>query len=283
MEMDPIALIQARGGSRRLKRKNVLPFAGKPLLEWTILQARCAKCFRDKDIYLSTDDDEIAEVGHRNNINVIRRPDWPDADLVSGGSVWKHMIGEIWKKRKATHAIGMLPTTPCRLPDDIDNLLKRYLEIKPLYPNCHEVISITPVREFLLFKHLQGPECMYQIFDNQWGYMIPGPATHLYELDWYYDFVEIEPGKRNHDITEISPKDDGRLLYYNPTKWFQQWDIDDRDTFDLNELIFEKFILRGEDETIYRRYKNGDMAQVSKGKAARLQESLPGEKKGRGN
>ena len=109
MKMNLIGLTIARGGSRRLKRKNVLPFAGKPLVEWTIIQLRCAKCLSDKDIYLSTDDDEIAEIGERNNVNIIWRPDWPDADYLSAGAVFYHAMGEIWKKRKATHMLSLLP------------------------------------------------------------------------------------------------------------------------------------------------------------------------------
>ena len=61
--MNIIAVIIARGGSQRVPRKNTKSFCGKSLVEWSIIQARCTRCLTDADIYLSTDDDEIAEIG----------------------------------------------------------------------------------------------------------------------------------------------------------------------------------------------------------------------------
>lgn len=55
-----IAIIPARGGSKRIPRKNVKPFLGKPMLAWSIAAAQAAGCF--SRIIVSTDDAEIAEV-----------------------------------------------------------------------------------------------------------------------------------------------------------------------------------------------------------------------------
>ena len=55
-----IAIIPARGGSKRLPRKNVKMFRGKPLIAWTIQVCKESNCF-DK-IIVSTDDAEIIEV-----------------------------------------------------------------------------------------------------------------------------------------------------------------------------------------------------------------------------
>ena len=61
--MKTIATICARGGSKGLPRKNVLPFAGKPLIAHTIEQA--LGCPMIEGVFVSTDDDEIAEVARR--------------------------------------------------------------------------------------------------------------------------------------------------------------------------------------------------------------------------
>lgn len=55
-----LAVIPARGGSKRIPRKNIRPFAGKPMIAWSIDAARASGCF-DR-ILVSTDDDVIAEV-----------------------------------------------------------------------------------------------------------------------------------------------------------------------------------------------------------------------------
>lgn len=53
-----IAIIPARGGSKRIPRKNIRPFCGKPMLAYAIEAARQSGCFTH--IVVSTDDDEIA-------------------------------------------------------------------------------------------------------------------------------------------------------------------------------------------------------------------------------
>ncbi|HET9822496.1 MAG TPA: pseudaminic acid cytidylyltransferase [Burkholderiaceae bacterium] len=54
-----LAVIPARGGSKRIPRKNIRPFCGRPMIAWSIQAARDAACF-DR-ILVSTDDAEIAE------------------------------------------------------------------------------------------------------------------------------------------------------------------------------------------------------------------------------
>lgn len=54
-----VAVIPARGGSKRIPRKNVRPFSGKPMIAWSIAAARESGCF-DR-IIVSTDDHEIAQ------------------------------------------------------------------------------------------------------------------------------------------------------------------------------------------------------------------------------
>jgi pseudaminic acid cytidylyltransferase len=55
-----IAIIPARGGSKRIPRKNVRDFCGRPMIEWSIVRARESGCF--SRIVVSTDDEEIAAV-----------------------------------------------------------------------------------------------------------------------------------------------------------------------------------------------------------------------------
>ena len=81
------AIIVARGGSKRLLRKNVLPFCGLPLVEWSILQAVCSHHIGAENTYLTTDDDEIAAIGEKHNLNIIWRPDWENPDKLSAAFV----------------------------------------------------------------------------------------------------------------------------------------------------------------------------------------------------
>lgn len=68
-----LAIIPARGGSKRIPRKNVKPFCGKPMIAWSIEAARRCGCF--DHVIVSTDDDEIADVARSYGAEVpFRRP-----------------------------------------------------------------------------------------------------------------------------------------------------------------------------------------------------------------
>jgi len=58
--MKPVAIIPARGGSKRIPRKNIKPFLGKPLISYVIEIALESECF--STVYVSTDCEEIASV-----------------------------------------------------------------------------------------------------------------------------------------------------------------------------------------------------------------------------
>jgi N-acylneuraminate cytidylyltransferase len=58
-----IAVIPARGGSKRIPRKNIKPFGGKPMIAWSIEAAKSSGLF--ERIIVSTDDAEIAEVAKK--------------------------------------------------------------------------------------------------------------------------------------------------------------------------------------------------------------------------
>ncbi len=63
-----IAIIPARGGSKRIPRKNIRSFLGKPIIEYSINAALGAGCF--SEVMVSTDDTEIAEVAVRAGAKV---------------------------------------------------------------------------------------------------------------------------------------------------------------------------------------------------------------------
>ncbi|MEX0955337.1 MAG: acylneuraminate cytidylyltransferase family protein [Rhizobiaceae bacterium] len=68
----PVAIIPARGGSKRLSRKNIRPFAGRPMLAWTVEAAASTGLFAD--IFVSTEDDEIAACAREAGATVLKRP-----------------------------------------------------------------------------------------------------------------------------------------------------------------------------------------------------------------
>ena len=63
-----LCIIPARGGSKRIPRKNIKLFNGKPMIAYSILAAQESDCF--KQIIVSTDDDEIAQVAREYGADV---------------------------------------------------------------------------------------------------------------------------------------------------------------------------------------------------------------------
>lgn len=86
-----IAVIPARGGSKRIPRKNIKPFCGKPMIAWPIEAARASGCF-DR-IIVSTEDEEIAAVAHQVGAEVpfMRPPELAD-DSTGTLAVMKHAV-----------------------------------------------------------------------------------------------------------------------------------------------------------------------------------------------
>lgn len=86
-----IAVIPARGGSKRIPRKNIKPFGGKPMIAWPIAAAQASGCF-DR-IIVSTDDEEIAGVARQSGAEVpfMRPPELAD-DSTGTIAVMKHAI-----------------------------------------------------------------------------------------------------------------------------------------------------------------------------------------------
>jgi len=85
-----IAIIPARGGSKRIPRKNIKDFLGKPLIAYSIEVALKSKLF-DK-VIVSTDDAEIAEISKKYDAEVLDRPKELADNFTGTGDVISHAI-----------------------------------------------------------------------------------------------------------------------------------------------------------------------------------------------
>lgn len=114
------ALIPARGGSKRLPRKNVLPMDGKPLIAWTI-EAALASRYLDR-IFVSTDDQEIADIANDYGAEVLPlRPQGLASDTATTVDVVKFCLEQIEELGQTVEYFMLLqPTTPLRKTTSID-------------------------------------------------------------------------------------------------------------------------------------------------------------------
>lgn len=115
-----LGIIPARGGSKRLPRKNVLDFAGKPMIAWTIEAALAATGI--ERVILSSDDAEIMEVAARFGCDVpFRRPPELASDQASSSDLVHHALGALGEPYDMI--VLLQPTSPLRTAADIDGTL----------------------------------------------------------------------------------------------------------------------------------------------------------------
>ena len=134
-----LAIITARGGSKRVPRKNIRSVGGKPLIAWSIEAALGAKS-RLYRILVSTDDKEIADVAARLGAEVpfIRPPELA-GDQAKSLPVVQHAVRFVEERDcvKLDWVLLLQPTSPLRVSADIEHSIDLALSIP-----CDSVISV---------------------------------------------------------------------------------------------------------------------------------------------
>jgi N-acylneuraminate cytidylyltransferase len=109
--MKTIAIIPARGGSKRLPNKNILSLGGIPLIAHSILYAQRNSALID-EIYVSTNDAIIKKIALDYGVQVIDRPESLSGDLEPTVSALKHILESI--EGAVENVILLQPTNPLR-------------------------------------------------------------------------------------------------------------------------------------------------------------------------
>jgi len=125
-----LALITARGGSKRLPKKNILKLANKPLIAWTI-EASLKSPYID-EVIVSTDDVEIAEISRSYGADVpfIRPPELA-TENASSIDVLKHAVLTLKNlDRHFDYLILLQPTSPLRKATHINEAIQMYVDKK---------------------------------------------------------------------------------------------------------------------------------------------------------
>lgn len=138
-----LGIIPARGGSKRLPRKNILDLAGKPLIVWTI-EASLKSRYIDKTI-VTSDDDEILAISEKYGASVIKRPQELASDTATTFDAIKHTIDNM---EKYDYIVLLQPTSPLRNEKHIDEAIE-LLEEK----NADAVISVCEMEHSPLWSN----------------------------------------------------------------------------------------------------------------------------------
>ena len=130
-----LAIIPARGGSKRLPRKNILTLAGKPLIAWSI-GAALKSCYID-EVLVSSDDDEILSIAKEYQAQIIKRPDSLATDTATSYDAIKHAIDNT---KRYDFIVLLQPTSPLRDEKHIDEAIQLLMD-----KDANSVISVCPM------------------------------------------------------------------------------------------------------------------------------------------
>jgi len=135
-----LCIIPARGGSKRIVRKNIRDFCGKPMIVWSIEAALQSGCFAR--VVVSTDDAEIAEVAKSCGAEVpFVRPAALADDFATTGAVMAHAVGELMADQPSDEVCCLYATAPFVESEDLQRGLVLLSESQAEY-----VFSVTQYR-----------------------------------------------------------------------------------------------------------------------------------------
>lgn len=141
--MTTVGIIPARGGSKGIKKKNIVSFLGTPLIAHTIRQAKESE--RLDEVYISTDADDIATVSREYGGKVIERPSELAGDFSPTEDALIHALDALDEQGVNPETVVLLQcTSPLRRRRDIDNAVEMVT-----HGRYDSVLSCSPSHEFI--------------------------------------------------------------------------------------------------------------------------------------
>lgn len=223
--MKVVAVIPARGGSKRLPKKNLLPLAGKPLLAHSIEQARAAQSV--SRTIVTTDSDEIAAIARDFGAEVVRRPATLADDTATSESALAHAL-QILKESE-----GYIPelvvflqcTSPIRCATDID-MAVQMLSLQ----KADSLLSVCRTHTFLWRRGPNGAESVN--YDYRSRRRTQDMPEEFVENGSIYVFKPWVLEKFNNRLG-------GTIALFEMGFW-TAWQIDTQDDFDFCEWVMER-------------------------------------------
>jgi len=141
--LNALAIIPARGGSKRIERKNIRSFCGRPIISYAIGAALEAGCF--EEVMVSTDNEEIAGIARELGAQVpFMRSARTADDHATTASVWQEVINLYGKQgRHFSTVCSILPTAPFVSAGQLTEAI-RLLESRPDWDAVMPVVAYSP-------------------------------------------------------------------------------------------------------------------------------------------
>ena len=222
-----ICVIPARGGSKRIPRKNIKEFNGKPIIAYSIEAALKSNCF--DQVIVSTDNNEIAEVAKKYDAHVpFVRPDELSNDYVGTTPVIKHAIEWMEDNNNSIENVCCLYATAPFIQSKI--ISKAYQKLKDKRANyCFSVTSFEfPIQRAIKISNKDCVEMFYPKFFN----------TRSQDLEEaYHDAGQFYWGKAGAFEDELPLFSEGSIPYILES--FLVQDIDTEEDWKRAEIMHQ--------------------------------------------
>ena len=227
-----ICIIPARGGSKRIKKKNIKNFCGKPIILWSIQVAKQSKCF-DK-IIVSTDDPQIKDLSIENGAEVpFIRPAELSDDFTGTVPVVAHAIKwQIKYFKKPTYVCCVYPTAPFLKPEDLKIWLEKLKNIDVEYVFSATEYNYPIQRSFRILS-----EQRVEMFQKEHINTRSQDLEHA-----YHDAGQFYWGKTDTWIKEKPILGNNSVVVKLPK--YRVQDIDNHDDWTKAELMFNAYEIK---------------------------------------
>lgn len=216
MKNKTIAIIPARGGSKRLPNKNILLLDGIPLIAHSILYAKENSSIID-EVYISTDDEKTKEIATKFGAKVIDRPKAISGDLEPTISALQHAINAIGLDIE--NIVLLQPTNPLRPKTLLKDCFEKYQNL-----NCDSLFTVT-----------QNHQKLGKIINNK------------------YVAFNYEIGQRSQDLEPLYYENG--LLYISKTKAILEGNIISKNAFPyIENHIFATIDIDTNEDLEYAKY-----------------------------
>ncbi|WP_395045572.1 cytidylyltransferase domain-containing protein [Flavobacterium sp.] len=218
--MKTIAIIPARGGSKRLPNKNILSLGGMPLLVHSILYAKDNAHIID-EVYVSTDDEKIKEITLHFGAKVITRPQSISGDNEPTISSLQHVILSI--DENVENVILLQPTNPLRPKNLLEDCFQKFISLQ-----CESLFTVSK-NELKLGKIIDN---IFIPFSYKIGQRSQDLEPLFYENGLLY-IVKAATILEDKIITQ-------NAYPYLVNHIFAKVDIDTQEDFDFAEYLIKK-------------------------------------------
>jgi CMP-N,N'-diacetyllegionaminic acid synthase len=144
-----VCIIPARGNSKGIPKKNLLPLANKPLLQWSISQALDSKLV--DEVYVSSDSAEILTLAKKLGAKGIKRPADISGDTASSESALIHAYEEIKGAGKIDYIVFLQATSPVRKKTDIDDAIKKIQA-----EHADSLLSVKVLKDYFIWQKTEA-------------------------------------------------------------------------------------------------------------------------------